>query len=410
MGTSTSTTATTARARLIEMARHNMAVVESGTLEQVPEVMRLPAERYYDEDRWRREMDRIFRRMPLMLAMSCELRTPGDFKTLDVCGVPVLIVRTDSGDVRAFINSCSHRGAVVVTESAGNRKRFTCPYHAWTYDRDGSLVSVYAEDDFGGIDKTCHGLTALPTGERAGMIWVTLDPDSPLSIDAFLCGYDHLLAQFGFESWELYDQRTVIGPNWKIAYDGYMDLYHLPILHRNTFGSNMPNQALYYAWGPHQRVSSPDPGLSRLDAIPEDEWPVERLLGSVWTIFPHVSIASFDGGGGRGVMISQLFPGESPLESRTVQNYLMAELPPTEEMRKAADDQFRLLKYVVEEEDYATGLAQQRALRHRPGANVLFGRNEGGGQHFHRFLDRLLDTDDSDLPALFRSMTTEQGR
>ena len=101
MGTTARTTAANARSRLIEMARHNLGVVESGTLEQAPDVMRIPAEVYYDQNRWQREMDRVFRRMPLMLAMSCELRNTGDFKTLDVCGVPVLIVRTASGDVRA---------------------------------------------------------------------------------------------------------------------------------------------------------------------------------------------------------------------------------------------------------------------------------------------------------------------
>jgi nitrite reductase/ring-hydroxylating ferredoxin subunit len=386
------------------MARHNMSVISAGDLEKFPEVMRVPASHYYDETRWQLEMDLVFRRLPLMLAMSCELKASGDFKTLDVCGVPVLIVRTDSGEARAFVNSCAHRGAVVMTEARGNRKRFTCPYHAWTYDHQGDLVSVYAEEDFGQIDKSCHGLTRLPAGERAGMIWVTLDPDSKLDIDTYLCGYDHLLAQFGFESWELFDDRTIAGPNWKIAYDGYMDLYHLPILHRNTFGSNMPNQALYYPYGPHQRVSSPDPTLFDLKDLPEEEWPIERLLSSVWTIFPHISIAAFDGGGGRGVMVSQLFPGDTPLESRTVQNYVMAELPPTDEMRDAAQEQFKLLKYVVEEEDYATGLAQQRAIRHRPGAEVLFGRNEGGGQHFHGFLNRLLATEDEDLPALFEAI------
>ena len=137
------------------------------------------------------------------------------------------------------------------------------------------------EDDFGEIDRSCHGLTALPAAERAGLIWVTLDPESKLSIDTFLCGYDHLLDQFGFETWALFDTRTVDGPNWKIAYDGYMDLYHLPILHRNTFGANMPNQALYYAYGPHQRVSSPDPGLLKLADVSEDQWQVERLLAGV---------------------------------------------------------------------------------------------------------------------------------
>lgn len=401
MSRHTGTTAANSRMQLIEMARHNMATVESGELNRAADVLRVPGHHYYDESRWCQEMDRVFRRMPLMLAMSCELKVPGDFKTMDVCGVPVLLVRTEGGEVHAFVNSCAHRGAVVETEQRGNRRRFTCPYHAWTYDHTGALVAVYAERDFGEIDKSCHGLTALPTGERAGMIWVTLDPHSPLELDAFLCGYDHLLDHFGFASWELFAQRTLDGPNWKIAYDGYMDLYHLPILHRNTFGANMPNQALYHAWGPHQRVSSPDPRLLKLKDSPEREWPIEALLESVWTIFPHVSIASFDGGGGRGVMISQLFPGDTPLTSRTVQNYVMERLPADEETRQAAHEQFELLKYVVETEDYGTGLAQQRAIMHRPGAEVLFGRNEGGGQHFHGFLDVLLATDDADLSALF---------
>jgi carnitine monooxygenase subunit len=402
--TATPTTAADARARLIAMARHNIECVRSGSIDLRDEVRRVPAEQYYDPDRWRLEIDRVFKRMPLMLAMSCELGKPGDFKTLEVVGVPVLMVRDDDLQVRAYVNSCSHRGAVIVTEATGNRKRFTCPYHAWTYDHGGNLVTVYLEREFGHVDKSCHGLTALPVGERAGMIWVTLDPASPLDIDTFLCGYDHLLAHFGFDDWTLFEARTLASPNWKIAYDGYMDLYHLPILHRNTFGSNMPNQALYDAWGPHQRVSSPNPNLLRLEEEPEAEWPMEELLGSVWTIFPHVSIASFDGGGGRAVMVSQLFPGDTPQESRTVQNYVMQQPPANDDVRKAAHEQFKLLEFVVREEDYATGFRQQRALMNRPGATVMFGRNEGGGQHFHGFLDKLLSCEDQDLPALFKEI------
>ncbi|MGD8417015.1 MAG: aromatic ring-hydroxylating dioxygenase subunit alpha [Pseudomonadales bacterium] len=392
----------TGREQLIEMARHNMACVQAQRIERTDGVLRVPGTRYYDPERWQLEIDRVFRRLPLMLAMSCELRHPGDFKTLEVAGVPVLMVRDQDGVPRAYINSCSHRGAVVVREERGNRRRFSCPYHAWTYDQRGNLVAIFQERDFGEIDKSCHGLKPLPVGERAGMIWVNLNPDSTLDIDTFLCGYDEVLDAFGFADWALYDSRTVEGPNWKIAYDGYMDLYHLPILHRNTFGSDMPCQALYYPWGPHQRVASPDPRLLELNGKPESEWPTDALLQSVWTIFPHVSIASFDGGGGRAVMVSQLFPGDSPATSRTVQNYVMRKLPETDEVRAAADAQFKMLEFVVREEDYATGLLQQRALMTRPDAEVLFGRNEGGGQRFHAFLDELLDCPDEALPELFR--------
>ena len=122
-------------------------------------------------------------------------------------------------------------------------------------------------------------------------------------------------------------------------------------------------------------------------------------MSGVWTIFPHISIASFDGGG-RGVMISQLFPGDTPLESYTVQNYLMQE-PPDEARVALANEQFKFLEHVVRDEDYATGLKQQRALLTGTKSHVMFGRNEAGGQNFHQWLDRLLNASDEELPELF---------
>ena len=399
---------TTAKSQLIQMARRNIELVKTGMLDRTDSVMRVPATHYYDKERWSLEMERIFKRVPLMLAMSSELKEPGDFKAMNVCGVPVLMVRDESLNLRAFINSCSHRGAVIETERSGNKRRFSCPYHAWTYDHEGALVAIYKEEDFGEIDKSCNGLTTLPIAERAGMVWVSLDPNATLDIDTFLCGYDQVLGLFGFEDWSVFEHRRVDGPNWKIAYDGYMDLYHLPILHKDTFGSNMPNQAIYDRWGPHQRVSSPNPQLLELEDVAEAEWPVNALMNNVWTIFPHISIASFDGGGGRGVMISQLFPGETPEQSYTIQNYVMENLPTTDEQRDAAHEQFKLLEYVVREEDYATGLRQQAAMKQRPGFEVMFGRNEGGGQHFHQFLDTLIDTEDDQLPYLFTELVEKE--
>jgi phenylpropionate dioxygenase-like ring-hydroxylating dioxygenase large terminal subunit len=389
------------RAQLIDMARDNLAHAREGTINLEPDVLRIPASHYYDAERWQQEMDQVFKRMPLLLAMSCELREPGDYKAMDAVDVPVLICRGADGQVRSFVNMCRHRGAVLMQEGAGNATRFTCPYHAWSYSQEGELVGVYAPKDFGDIDKSCHGLVELPTFEKAGLIWVVLDQASTLNIETFLSGYDDLLAHFGFENWHLFDRRTLQGPNWKIAFDGYMDLYHVPILHRETFGADLPHQALYYPFGPHQRLTFPDPSLADLEDKPETEWPTTWLLDGVWTIFPHISIASF-GGGGRSVMISQLFPGKSPGESITVQNYLM-ENEPSEADKSEAQSQFELLKTVVQEEDYGTGLRQQQALQTGAMGDVLFGRNEGGGHRFHGWVDRLLTTEDEDLNGLFET-------
>ena len=389
------------RSRLIEMLRHSIDHAKAGTLEQEPDVYRVPAANYVDEERWRQEMDAVFRRVPLVLATTAELRDPGSYKSLTVMGVPVLISRTAGGELRAFVNMCSHRGSVIMPEGSGRARRFICPYHAWAYDDEGALVGILSSGDFGEVDRSCLGLTALPVAERAGLVWVHLDPKATLDIDTFLCGYDEMLEHFGFADWHVVSQRQVEGPNWKIAYDGYLDLYHLPILHKDTFGPNFPNQAHYYAWGPHQRVSSPHPGLAALDGRPEEEFPDAVLMGGVWTIFPHVSIATFDAGG-PGVLLSQLFPGKTPRESVTVQTYLMSQ-EPDDEQRALALKQVELLEYVVREEDYATGLRQQGALATGVLDEVLFGRNEGGGHRFHRWVERLIEARGEDLGPLFEA-------
>jgi phenylpropionate dioxygenase-like ring-hydroxylating dioxygenase large terminal subunit len=390
---------TPARARLIAMARHNLAHTKAGSLPLEAGVFRVPVAHYVDAARFELERARIWRRLPLVLALSVELPGAGDYKALGAAGVPVLLTRGGDGVVRAFVNTCSHRGAQVVPDGTGRARRFVCPYHAWTYDERGALVGILAPEDFGEIDRSCHGLTPLPCTERAGLVWVTLDPASCLDLDAFLCGYDALLAEFGFARWHVVGRREVPGPNWKLAYDGYLDLYHLPILHKNTFGADFPNRALYHAFGPHQRVDAPNPSLLELEERPDADWGLRALLAGVWTIFPHVSIATFDAGG-RGVLVSQLFPGDGPRESLTLQTYLMED-EPGDAQRAAAEKVFDLLGYVVREEDYATGFRQQRALATGAKSHVLFGRNEGGGQRFHRWLEHLLALDDAALAGAF---------
>ena len=388
--------------QLVQMAKHNLAHSSAGTIDQTESILKIPARNYYDEAHWDAEVKAIFRRLPLMMALSVELKDSGDYKTMTVADVPVLLTRDKSGQAQAYLNSCSHRGAQIMTQPNGNARQFSCPYHAWTYNLSGDLIAVYGEREFGDVDRACNALVKLPTFERAGLIWVTLDPKSDLPIDDFLSGYDALLAQFGFADWHLFDSRTIAGPNWKIAYDGYLDLYHLPILHKDTFGPDMPSKALYTAWGPHQRASSPDPSLTKLVDLPEEHWDSASLLNGVWTIFPHVSIASFDAGG-RGVMISQLFPGANVGESFTTQFYLMENPPKDSATEAEANKQFAMLEMVVRDEDYATGLRQQQALASGIREHVMFGRNEGGGQRFHGWLDKLLSTDDADVAGLFKT-------
>ncbi len=386
------------REKLVEMTRHGMAHGKAGTIDLAPGLYKVPASAYTDPDRFRREIALIFKRLPLVLAPSAELPAPGDYKAMKPLGLPVLLTRDRDGRARAFFNSCGHRGAPLRDCGAGHASRFVCPYHGWTYTNEGALAGVASSAEFGDFDRRAYALPELPVLERSGLIWGVLDPHAVIDFDAFLSGYDGMLALFGFENWHLFESRTLRGPNWKIAYDGYLDLYHLPVLHRETFGPDLSNQANYYAWGPHQRVIGPD-RCSHLDGKPEAEWPLSDMMAGVWTIFPHISIASFKGGG-RSVVISQLFPGDTVGESFTTQYYLM-ENAPDEAAREGARKQLDLLLTVVRDEDYKTGLAVQEALSGGLRTHSLFGRNEGGGQRFHAWVERILGTPDDGLNDLF---------
>ena len=149
------------REQLIEMTRSLIAHGDAGTMELADEVIRIPASTYTDEALFEREKKQIFRRLPLMVAPSCEIPEPGDYKAMDIAGVPLLLTRQRDGSVGAFLNMCSHRGNPVASGS-GNASRFTCGYHGWTFKNDGDLIGVASPQDFGAVDKAALCLTRFP--------------------------------------------------------------------------------------------------------------------------------------------------------------------------------------------------------------------------------------------------------
>ena len=403
-----------ARCWLLDIARDVLAQGDAGEFRLAPETMTLPASTYTSSEAFEAERRRLFRRVPLMLAATCELREPGAYKTLDVAGVPVLLTRDREGRAHALLNACTHRGAPVAS-GCGRANLFTCPYHGWSFANDGRLAGIASAADFGAIDKARHALRALPLRERNGLIWVVLDPASTLDIDAFLGTFGDALDGFGFaspgpgEAWHLVDQRTLRGANWKLAFDAHLEFYHLPVLHKATFGPNTDNRALYFHDGPHSRLIRPVGGgkpsaaartdLRHWQHVADDAIPTQALLLGEWILFPNVSINSFDAGG-RSVLVSQVFPGATVDESFTVQSFYM-QGEAGEDGLSAARAMATFLEHVVRDEDLTNSFAQQRALDSGLLEMVSIGRNEGGLQHFHRWLAMILGTEDAALDGLF---------
>jgi phenylpropionate dioxygenase-like ring-hydroxylating dioxygenase large terminal subunit len=153
------------------LARRALAHLDAKTTDQAESPMALPVDAYIDEARYQREVDRIFRCLPLGLALSIEIPDATSYRALRVLNVPLIIVRGEDGVARAFINACRHRGTPVCEEGRGRTQRFVCPYHAWTYNDHGALVALYGATTFGDIDRSKFSLTELPCAERAGLIW-----------------------------------------------------------------------------------------------------------------------------------------------------------------------------------------------------------------------------------------------
>jgi phenylpropionate dioxygenase-like ring-hydroxylating dioxygenase large terminal subunit len=390
------------REKLVAMAERTIAHNKAGTVHLTESVTTIPASNYFDPERWQREVDLIFKRVPLLLAMTAEIKEVNTYKAIDVVGMPVLISRGADGIARAFVNMCSHRGAQLVDPGVGTARRFACPYHNWTYNQEGDLVGIFKQDDFGQLDTSCLGLTQLPIAERAGLIWVTLSPDSKLDFDAFFAGYDEMLEFCDFASMNHFGTRILAGPNWKISFDGYVDFYHLPILHKNTFGPDMSPDALFHRVGPHQRVTGPRGNWAKLEGRPTSEWPESVLTGGVWSVFPHGSIAGFEIEGHKIYQVARVFPGATADESVTYLDFIST-APKTDEFIAAANKQIAFLENVVRDEDYATGLKIQRTVKTGAKKVLHFGRNEGGAQYVHGWLDALLVTADEDLNELFRN-------
>ena len=393
------------RETLIFMMRRTLAHLKAGTLPQAKGIHRVPADHYTSPQRFRLEVDRVYRRLPLALALSCELGEPGSFRTTEVVGMPLLIVRGSDGEARAFVNACSHRGAMVESRDAGRTSGFVCPYHAWNYNTEGELVRIFDEEHFGAIDRSSHGLVRLPTAERAGLIFVTLDPEPKVDVDAFLTGFDGMLEHSRLGERHFLQRFSFAGPNWKAAYDGYIDFYHLPILHKESFGNAYSHRAVYDAWGPHVRTGGVEPALLGLAEVPEENWETDQLIQGVWNLFPGGAIVTFDAGAGVQItQVNQVFPGPSVSESWTEISFLSSVADPDEEQRKALQAMVELLLGVVQRDDYPTVHGIYRALASGAQRGVLFGRNEEGAQRFHHWMDRLVEAETPDqLRQLFDS-------
>ena len=382
-----------------KIAERVVSHVENGTTDQAHSILKVPTSDYTSHERWSSEMEAIFQTLPLMLALSIEMPNPGDYKAMEVTGIPVLITRDKNNNVNAFRNVCSHRGAIIAQEGIGNRSRFSCPYHGWTYSNTGDLMGVTDKPKFGDLDNKCFGLEKLQCKELAGLIFVSLSRNEDIDFEGFLDGMLPEVEHFDLKNWYYHGFKVIDGANWKIAFDGYLEGYHFTTAHKDTIATMTMNDIMdFTSFGPHLRIAFASTNILEIHDLPKDEWWKKEGCGVdfVRTLFPNISISLGLGIG----QIAQILPGKDPYTNTTVLHYLAPKKPENKKEVDELDYNMNFLRDVVNDEDYLLGIEIQKGLNSNSNDSVLFGRNERGNQFFHKYVDYYIDNNIRKPPKL----------
>jgi len=188
------------------------------------------------------EKQAIFDHCWLYLGHTSEVRQPASFVTRKVAGRPLLFNRDRNGTVRAFYNTCSHRGALVCREPSGRKRAFQCPYHGWVYDDLGALVDVPGRESMapGLIESGTMNLTPVPRLEMfRDFVFINFDADA-VGLDEYLADARDILsvvADQGENGMEIVGgaQDYCIGANWKLLQENSADSYHAATTHSTYF-------------------------------------------------------------------------------------------------------------------------------------------------------------------------------
>ncbi|MEW9670956.1 aromatic ring-hydroxylating dioxygenase subunit alpha [Ammoniphilus sp. 3BR4] len=277
-----------------------------------------------DPDIYELEQEQIFGRTWQFLGHESELREPGSYVTRWMVNDPVLLVKTNSGEFKAYLNSCPHRGAHLCTADYGKKKTFTCAYHGWSFNLEGKLIGIVAGDKVYGqeMEKDEWGLRPIPkVGIYQGMIFGNLDPNA-MPLEDYLGDmkwyFDLMLGRSdgGMEVRGV-PQRWVAKANWKATSENFAaDPYHVQTTHRSTVEMGIsPSDPLYAGYG-HQVVLNNGHGINVITSatgrskhtyqtMPESMWPMfERNLNPeqadiasrttvfVGGVFPNLSFVS----------------------------------------------------------------------------------------------------------------------
>lgn len=363
---------------------------QRGTTTMAEEVRHQSASAYTDPQRLEREFRTLFRRAPLVVGLSADLPECGRYRAVEVAGVPVLLVRGEDAVVRAFLNSCRHRGSRLAEGTGIAARVFTCPYHAWCYDIHGRLLGQpLAQDAFAELAGDALGLVPLPVVEAGDLIILAPSTEArDIDGEQFLAGMAPELASFGFADFHLFaEQHHTVRANWKQPYETFLEAYHVFALHRTTLAKQiMSTPMLVDFHGPHGRgVLMGRDTRTVLDKDPS-EWPSLHEAGAnlVYWLFPH-AVLSLPMTGHAELWLTYPDPHDPGSCHVHLKFYV-----PSDTAESRSSFWQRMLDYssaIVVNEDFAQQADIYRGLASGSHPGLVFGRNEPALIHYHRAME-----------------------
>ncbi|MEM1114393.1 MAG: aromatic ring-hydroxylating dioxygenase subunit alpha [Pseudomonadota bacterium] len=347
-------------------------------------VMELPISHYTDTARFEREKLELFRNHAQFVGPSCLLPKAGDFYAFDDTGIPILVVRKADGQLAAYLNACSHRGAPLgdgCGQARGGRL-LTCPYHAWSYTLDGALHAVpYGERGFTDMDRSTRGLRPLQVEEQDGCIFVMPNPELRFDMSDTLGGLGESLSGFGFDNHHLLGiKRVETAINWKLNMDTFHEFYHFSALHPETIAQMSHNNICHYTqYGRNHCLSSPTLQIDELHGSARDTWQPRDYMSFVFFLFPNTVLFVVNDH----FQTWRVYPLAQD-RSVVYHSMYLPEAPASEAEQAEREAYFQMINDVAVTEDYTLVERIQRGLNAGIDRTVVVGRNEPGVQNMHR--------------------------
>lgn len=417
-----------------QLVRRVLAHLEARTTDSDTAMTSVPIEAYADATRIDRERARLFRDYPLIVGHTSQVPNPGDYFTHDASGVPLIITRGNDHKLHALINVCRHRGTRVETQPCGSKAAFVCPYHAWTYGRDGALLGVPHErafvarqapacnangtppnglavirskDEAGvasaqmfargsssvvdgrALPREGRGLVEVPIGVAAGLIFVRPTPlregeNRKLDVGAWIGSIGAELDGFGLTSSYVYAPIMVERAlSWKLGIDVFLETYHLRTTHKETiYRMFFDNVGLVDTVGPHLRNVFPKRSIRELSGTP-DGWILRHHANVLYHLFPNTLVLVEPDH----AAVLHLWPIDA---GRTMlQAYMLVpEEPASEKSQRYWDANNDILLGAIDE-DFTMGESIQRGLASGANRQITFGAFEHALAHFHAQVEQL---------------------